>query len=64
MSGTWHEVEELRNGEDKVEDLWNKEEQHGLAEVSKNSNDGKRHSSKVAVSVTDKHSRWIPGNTV
>jgi len=62
MSGTRHEVEELRNGEDEVEDLWDEEEQHRLTEVAEDGDDSERHSGKVAVGVADKHSCWIPDN--
>jgi len=60
MSGTRHEVEKLRNGEDEVDDLRYEEEQHRLAEVSEDSDDRERHPGKVAKSVTDEHSRRIP----
>jgi len=62
MSGTRHKVKQLRNGEYKVEDLRDEEEQHSLAEMSEDRNDGKWHSSKVAERVANKHSRWIPNN--
>jgi len=63
MSRTRYKVEKLRNWEDKVEDLRHEEEQHRLAEVSENSNDGERHSGKVAKRVADKHSRRIPDSS-
>jgi len=60
MSGTRHEVEELRDGEEEVEDLWYEEEQHRLAEVTEDSNNSERHPGKVAERVTNEHSCRIP----
>jgi len=57
-------VEELRNGEDEVEDLWNEEEKHSLAEVAKDGDDSERHSSKVAICVTNKNCCRIPDNSM
>jgi len=38
------------------------EQKHRLAEVAEDSNNGERHSGKVAERVADKHSRRIPNN--
>ena len=56
----WDQSEELWCGVDKVEDLGDEEEEHGLAEVAEDGNHRKRHASKVAVRVTNKHSGGIP----
>ena len=55
-------MKELRNWEDEVEDLRYEEQKHRLAEVAEDSNNGERHSGKVAERVADKHSRRIPNN--
>ena len=60
MAWTWNEIKELWNGIEKIEDLWDEEQHHGLAEVAQNPNHSKRHASKVAERVPNKHSRWIP----
>ena len=44
MTRTWDDVHELRQRIHKVEDLRDKEQQHGLAEVAENSNNGECHS--------------------
>ena len=43
-----------------VEDLGYEEEQQCLAEVAQNPNDCKGHASKIAESIADKYSRWVP----
>ena len=60
MSRAWDQSEELWCGVDKVEDLGDEEEEHGLAEVAEDGNHRKRHASKVAVRVTNKHSGGVP----
>lgn len=55
-------MEELGYGEDKVEHLWDEEQEHRLAEVSENGDDGKRHPSKVTECVADEHLCRIPNN--
>ena len=52
MSGTGDDMKKLRQGVDKVNHLWNKEEQHDLAEVSQDADHGKCHPSKVTKSVS------------
>ena len=61
MSGARDDTEELGYGVEEVENLWNEEEQQGLAEVPEDSYHRKCHASKVAVGVADKHCRGIPG---
>ena len=53
-------MEQLRHGEDEIEYLRNKEEQHCLAEVAEYRNNGKCHSRKVAERVTHKHLGGVP----
>lgn len=60
MAGTREELEELRDGIEEIDDLWNEKEKQRLAEVTQNGHHGKRHAGKVAEGVTDKHSWWIP----
>ena len=64
MPGARNESEELRDGVEKVEDLWYEEEEHGLAEVSEDGNDREGHSREVTESVADKHLCWVPGKTI
>ena len=60
MSWAGYESEELRSGVEEVKDLGDEEQQHGLAEVAEDGDHRKCHASKVAVSVTDKHSGRVP----
>ena len=60
VSRAGDQSEELRDGVHKVEDLRDEEEEHGLAEVAEDGDHCKRHASKVAVRVTNKHSGGIP----
>ena len=60
VSWAWDQSEELWCGVDKVEDLRDEEEEHGLAEVAEDGNHRKCHASKVAVCVTNKHSGGVP----
>ena len=63
---TWagNKTEELRQREKEVEYLGDKEEQHRLAEVTKDGDDSKRHSGKITESVTDEHLCRVPSNRV
>ena len=60
VSRAWDQSEELWCGVDKVEDLGDEEEEHGLAEVAEDGDHCKRHASEVAVCVTNEHSGGIP----
>ena len=60
VSWAGDQPEELRDGVHKVEDLGDEEEEHGLAEVAEDGDHCKRHASKVAVCVTNKHSGGVP----
>ena len=60
VSWAWDQSEELRCRVDKVEDLGDEEEEHGLAEVAEDGDHRKCHASKVAVRVTNKHSGGVP----
>lgn len=60
MAWTRDDVEELRQGIQEVENLWDEEQQHGFAEVPKDAHYGKGHPSKKAERITHKHTRWVP----
>lgn len=60
MSWTGDESKELRQTEDEVENLRNKEEHEGLAEVTKDAYHCKSHACEVAEGVADKQLSWIP----
>jgi hypothetical protein len=53
-------MEQLWNGEDKVEDLRDEEHEHGFTEVSQNTEYCERHSSEVTERISDEHLGWIP----
>ena len=55
MSWAGNESKQLRSGVEKVEYLWNEEEQHCLAERSQYADDSKCHSCKVAKCITHKY---------
>jgi hypothetical protein len=40
--------------------LWHKEQQHCFTEVTKNGNNSKGHSSKVAKRIANKNTGWVP----
>ncbi len=46
MTRVGYESEELRTAEQEVEDLWDEEEQHRLAEVAQDADGGKDHPAK------------------
>lgn len=60
MSGAGHEVEELRDREQKVENLWYEEQEHSLAEVPNDGDHSKGHAGKVCEGVTHKGRGRIP----
>ena len=60
MPGTGYNVQELREGPEKVENLGDEKEQEGLAKVAENTDAGKGHAGKVTVRVTDKDRSGIP----
>ena len=55
MSWARYEPEQLRYGIQEVKNLWNEKEQHGLAEMTKDSNHGKCHAREITKGVTNKH---------
>lgn len=59
MTWTRDEVEELRDGVDEVDCLWNEEKHEGLAEMSQNRDDGECHSGPIAERVTDEDTRRV-----
>ena len=63
MSRTGNEAKELRDGVEEIEDLRHEDEQHRLAEVAEDGDDGERHSGKVAERIANKHARRIPDMT-
>lgn len=52
MAGTGNEVEQLREGVEKVEDLGDEEEEEGLGEVPEDGHHGEGHPTEVAEGVT------------
>ena len=54
MAWAFDQVKELWQGQGKVEDLRQEEQNHGLAKVAEDADDGKGHAGKVAVRVADK----------
>ena len=60
MPGARDHSKELGYRVQEVEDLGYEEEQQCLAEVAQNPNDCKGHTGKIAESVADKYSRWVP----
>lgn len=59
VSRTRHELEELRHGQEEIENLRNEEKQQELAEMAENSDDSERHASEIAERVAHKHSTGI-----
>ena len=55
MPRTWDEAEKLRSGIQEVEDLWDEEQEHGLAKVTEDRYHRKRHAREVAKCVPYKH---------
>ena len=58
MSRAMHDSEDLRHGQQEVEDLWQEEKDHGLREVPQNTHHGKGHACKVAEGVTHEDLGW------
>ena len=54
------EVEQLRGGVEEVGDLGDQEEEERFAEVAEDTNDGKDHACKVAVSVPNEDFGGVP----
>lgn len=55
-----NDPEELWYGIEKVENLRNKEQKHGLAEMAQDSHHGERHPRKVAERIPDEYLRGVP----
>jgi hypothetical protein len=53
-------MKQLGAGEQKVEDLGYKKENHGFAEMSQNPDDGEGHSREVTVRVSDEDTGRVP----
>lgn len=60
VPGTGDYVKQLWYGVDKVNHLRNEEQQHCFAEVSQDADYSKGHPSKVAESISHKHSWRVP----
>jgi hypothetical protein len=60
MAWTRNETKQLWYREQKIDDLRNEEEEHRLAEMSNDANNGKGHTSKVAQRITNKDLCWTP----
>ena len=54
MTRTRHQLEKLREGEEKVRDLGEEEEAEGFGEVPVHANNGKSHAGKITEGVTNK----------
>lgn len=54
------DADELRDREDKVDELWDKEEEQRLGEVAEDARDRERHAGKVCVRVANKYCRREP----
>lgn len=63
VAGTGQDVAELRERDEEVEDLWDEEQQKGLAVVSQNCGDSECHTCKVAVRVPSKDAGRVPGQS-
>ena len=57
MSRTKYNANYLWNAQDEVDELWNEEKHHCLAEVCKYPNNSKSHASAIAESISHKHIR-------
>lgn len=60
MARAGDDMEELRQGVEEVQHLWDKEEQHGFAEMPKDAHHSEGHASKIAEGVAHKHPGWVP----
>lgn len=60
MSWTRHELEQLWERVDKIQNLWHEEKQQGFAKMAENTHDRKGHAGIIAVRVTHKDTRGIP----
>ena len=60
MSRAWNYMKKLWQGENKVSDLRDKEEQGCFAKMPQDGHHGDRHSGKVTKRIADKYSSWIP----
>lgn len=60
MTGTGHETKKLRSGVDEVEELREKEQKKGLAEMTEDANDGEDHAGEIAVRVAYEDLGRIP----
>lgn len=61
MPGTGNEPEQLRNGVEEVEHLWDEEQQYGFAEVTEDADDRERHAGQVVERIAHKHLGRISG---
>lgn len=59
MARAGHEVEQLRAGQEEVEDLRDEQQHERLAEMAQDSDDGEHHAREVAVCVPNKHTRRV-----
>lgn len=49
---------DLRKTQGEINQLWDEKEHHSLGKVTKDSDNGKSHSSAVAESISNENSRW------
>ena len=55
MTRTWHNLKQLRNGHNEVNQLWNEEEKKGFAKVSKDSNSCKGYTCRIGECISNKY---------
>ena len=60
MSRAGDEVEDLGTRVEEVENLGDEQQAEGFGEVAKYAYDGEDHAGKVAVSVADEYTSWVP----
>ena len=60
MSGTGDKAEQLRGGEEEVEHLGHKEEQHRLREMAQDAHHCEGHPTPIAECISHKSSRRVP----
>ena len=60
MPRTRNKSKYLRSRVDEVDNLWNKEQQHGFTKVTQDGDYSKGHPGKIAESVTNKNTGRIP----
>ncbi len=64
MSGAGNDAQELRYGENEVEQFGQEEQHQGLAESTENAAHCKGHACEIRERVTHEHLRGVPENKV